>query len=93
MYVNHQEKIGGRVCKDAITKLMLEHAPWLAQEARKYVDVQSWKEFAKTGTLDVDEEPDVEMDELELNNSLRRISGSPAPLAPSSNHRRVRRLF
>jgi hypothetical protein len=91
-YVDHQNKVGGRVCKDTIIKLMLEHAVWLSEEARKSVNVQSWKDFAKTRILDLDEESDVEMDELEFNNPPRPIPSSPARFTLSSKRRRVRQL-
>jgi hypothetical protein len=91
-YVSHQKKIGGRVCKDTIIKLMLEHAAWLAEEARRYVNVQSWKDFAKTRILDLGEDSDIEMVELEFNDQLRPIHNSPAPFTLSPGRRRVRQL-
>jgi hypothetical protein len=91
-YINHQEEAGMPVCKDTIVALMLRHAAWLAQEAKRFVDVQSWKDFAKTGTLDLDGESDVGMDELEIDRLVRPISKSPATLTLLPGHRRVRPL-
>ena len=69
---------------------MLKHAAWLAEEARRYVNIQSWKDFAKTGILNLDEDPDIEMDELEIDRLVRPTPSSPATLTLSPGHKRVR---
>ena len=85
--MDHHTK--ARVCvdKDAIVRLMLKNAVWLAEHAKRYVNVQSWKEFAMTKVLDVDEEWDAEMDEPEYRHLARTI-----PIVPiiSSKRKRVR---
>lgn len=78
------------VCKSTIIELMLKHAAWMAEQARRHVDVQSWKDFAKTGILYFDEESDVEMDEPGADRLARPIPGSPATLTLSLGHNRVR---
>jgi hypothetical protein len=89
-FMDHHAEAGTRVSKDAVVELMLKHATWLAVAAKQYVDVQSWKEFAKTKVLDVDEELDVEMDEPEHERLVRLIPGSPATLTLSPKRKRVR---
>ena len=81
-FVDHHTKTGVRVDKDAIVKLMLKNAMWLAEHAKRYVDVQSWKEFAMTKVLDVDEEWDAEMDEHEYRHLARTIPIVPIILSP-----------
>lgn len=71
---------------------MLKHAAWLAADAKRSVDVQSWRGFAKTGVLDLDEELDIEMDELENDRLVRPVSNSPANLTLSPGYRQVRPL-
>lgn len=88
--MDHHAEAGTRVSKGTVVKLMLEHARWLAEEARRCVDVQSWKNFARTGVLDVDEGWDVEMDEPEYERLVRLIPGSPASLTLSPKRKRVR---
>ena len=73
--------------KDAVIKLMLKHAMWLAEEAKRYVDVKSWKEFAQTKVLDVDR--DAEMDESDYERLVPCIPSSPAALASSPKPKRV----
>lgn len=67
---------------------MLKHAVWLAEAAKRDVNVQSWKEFARTKILGADE--DVEMDELEYEDPARPTPGSPVASAPSPKRKRVR---
>lgn len=67
---------------------MLKHAMWLVEEAKRDVDVKSWKEFAETGILDEDE--DAEMDEPEYERLIPRIPSSPATHALSPKRKRVR---
>jgi len=87
-FVKHHAEDGVRVCKDVVVKMMLKYAMWLVEEAKRDVDVKSWKEFAKTGILDEDE--DAEMDELEYERLIPRIPSSPATLALSPKRKRVR---
>jgi len=89
-FMDHHAEAGIRVSKDAVVELMLEHARWLAEEARRYVDVQSWKYFTKTKVLNVNEEWDVEMDEPEYERLVRPTPGFPASLTLSPNRKRVR---
>ena len=89
-YVNHQTKSGMRVCKDTIVKMMLKQAAWLAEQARRYVNVQSWKDFAKSGILDLDEEVDAEMDELEISDLLHPMPSTMETLSISPKRKRVR---
>lgn len=87
--MDHHAKIGVHVSKDSVVKLMLNHATWLVEEAKRFVDVQSWKEFALTKVLDVDEDRDVEMDETDYEHLARSIPmHSPIPLSPK--RKRVR---
>lgn len=86
--MNNQAEAGKRINKDAIVRLMLKHAVWLAEAAKRDVDVQSWKEFAETEILSVDE--DVEMDELEYEDPAHPTPGSPAASAPLPKRKRVR---
>lgn len=84
------------ICKDTIVALMLKHATWLAKWAKQYVNVQSWKAFASTGILDLDERLDVEMYEIERD--LCRLVGqsipdSQAALTLSPRYERVRPLY
>lgn len=88
--MDHHTKNGIRVDKDAIVRLMLKHAVWLAEHAKRYVDVQSWKEFAKTKVLDMDEEWDAEMEEPEYQHLARTIPIVPIALSPSTRRKRVR---
>jgi len=88
--VDHHTKTGVRPDKDAIVRLMLKHAVWLAENAKRYVDVQSWKEFAITKVLDVDEEWDAEMDGPEYRLLARTIPIVPITLTPSPRRKRVR---
>lgn len=76
-YVDHQEEAGIPVCKETIVAYMLRHAKWLAEEAKRSVNVQSWNNFAKTGVLDLDEDRDVGMDELENDRLIRPIPDPP----------------
>ena len=93
-YVRHQTiSVGTETYKDAMTKLMLKHALWLSEEARRRVDVQSWIDFARTGVLGTGEELDVEMDEWEIDDLLRRTSCTPALALPPSKRRRVSVLY
>ena len=88
-FMDHHAKIGVHVSKDSVVKLMLNHATWLVEEAKRFVDVQSWKEFALTKVLDVDEDRDVEMDETDYEHLARSIPmHSPIPLSPK--RKRVR---
>jgi hypothetical protein len=87
-FMKHREEAGERVDKDVVIKLMLKHAMWLAEEAKRYVDVKSWKEFARTEILDVDE--DDEMDEAEYERVVPGIPSSPATLSLSPKRKRVR---
>jgi hypothetical protein len=89
-FMDHHAEAGIRVSKDTVIKLMLEHAPWLADQGKQIVDIKAWKEFARTKFLDVDEEWDVEMDVLEDENLVRPLPGSPAILTPSPKRKRVR---
>jgi len=89
-FMDHHTKAGVRVDKDAVIRLMLKHAVWLAEHAKRYVDVQSWKEFAITKVLDVDEEWDAEMDEPEYRDLARTIPIVPIALTPSPRRKRVR---
>ena len=86
--MEHHTETGLRVNKDVIVKLMLKHAMWLAEEAKRYVDVKSWKEFARTKILDVDE--DTEMDEPEYEHLVPCIPSSPGTLVLSPKRKRVR---
>lgn len=71
-----------------VVELMLKHAMWLAEEAKRYVDAKSWKEFAKTKILNVDE--DTEMDEPEHERLVPCIPGPPGAPALSPRSKRVR---
>ena len=84
-FMNYNEKTGRYVSKDSAIEMMSKHAMWLVEQAKRYVDVQSWKEFAKTKDLCLDE--DVEMDEPERRRPVRCISSS-SPTPPE--HKRVR---
>jgi len=85
--MNHHAEAGRSVSKDKAVKLMLKHALWLAEDAKQYVDSKSWKEFAKTRVLYVDE--DVEMDEPERGRLVRPISSSPLTLDFLPKQKRV----
>jgi len=87
-FMDHHAENGIHISKDDIVKLMLKHAMWLAEQAKRYVDVPSWREFAKTKTLDLDEEWDAEMDEPGHERLVRPIP--PAALTFSSKRERVR---
>ena len=88
-YVDHQAKRGKRVSKESTVELMLTHAMWLVEEAKRYVDVQSWEEFARSKVLNVDEQRDVEIDEPEHERPLCPIPSSPIPLSPKRKRVRV----
>lgn len=88
-YISHQAEAGIRVCKGTIIKLMSKHAAWLSEEARRYVNVQSWKDFARTGDLDLDEDQDVEMDEIEINHLVVPILSPEPSLVLSPKRKRV----
>jgi len=66
----------------------------LVEEAKRHVDIPSWKTFAKTKILcvdeDLDEDSDVEMDEPEPEPAclVPPISGSPATLVLSPKRKR-----
>ena len=75
--------------KNTVVALMLKHAAWLVGEAKQHVNVQSWKDFAQTGVLRLDEEPDIEMDQLENFHLARPIPNSPTTLALSPTRKRV----
>jgi hypothetical protein len=89
-YISHHAEAGMSVCRDAVIKLMLSHAKWLVGGAKRYVNVQSWKDFARTGTLDMDEESDVQMDEVDNDLLARPVPSSPAALSLSPGRKRVR---
>lgn len=63
-YIRHHGEDRTTVHGDAVVKLMLRHAKWLVREAEQYVNVQSWKDFARSGTLGAEEWSDVQMDEI-----------------------------
>lgn len=86
--MEHHAEAGIRVNRDAVVELMLKHAMWLVEEAKRYVDVPSWKEFARTKVLDLSE--DVEMDEPEDDRLVRPIPSSPGTLTLSPKNKRVR---
>jgi hypothetical protein len=88
--MDHHAKAGIHVSKDAIVERMLKHAMWLAEEAKRLVDVEAWKEFALTEVLNVDEELDVEMDGLECERLVHLLPGSPETLILSPKRKRVR---
>ena len=69
---------------------MVKHAMWLAEQAKQYVDVQSWKEFATTKVLNVDEDWDAGMDGPELRRLARPIPIIPITLSLSPRRKRVR---
>ncbi|KAF9786950.1 hypothetical protein BJ322DRAFT_1052869 [Thelephora terrestris] len=89
-YIDHQTKAGMRVCKGTVVEMMLKHAAWLAEAAKRHVNVQSWKDFARTGILDIDEELDAEMDEREITSHLLRPT--PSTLATRSISPKRKRL-
>ena len=89
-YISHHEEAGMSVRRDAVLQLMSRHAKWLVGEAKRYVNVQSWKDFARTGTLDIDEESDVQMDEVDNGLLTRPVPSSPAALSLSPGRKRVR---
>jgi len=89
-FMDHHTKNGVHVDKDAIVGLMLKNAMWLAEHAKRYVDVQSWKEFAVTKVLDVDEDWDAEMDEPKYRHLARTIPIVPITHTPSPRRKRVR---
>ncbi|KAF9654361.1 hypothetical protein BDM02DRAFT_3264890 [Thelephora ganbajun] len=86
--MNHNREAGIRVSKDAIVKRMLKHAIWLTEQAKRHVNIQSWKDFARTKVLDVDRESDVEMAEPDDERLVRPILSSSAPLALSPKQKR-----
>ena len=91
-FMDHHAKLGIPVSRDDIVKLMLKHAKWLAEQAKQYVDVRAWKEFALTKVLDVDEEwdADAEMGDLGHRPLARTIPIIPIALTPSPRRKRVR---
>jgi hypothetical protein len=91
-YVNHHADAGIPVRKDAVIELMLKHAVFMFEEAKRYVNIQSWKDFARTKDLDIDEESDVEMDAPESSRVVRPGPSSPATLTLSPRRKRVRPL-
>ena len=88
--MNHHAKAGVPFSKDTVVELMLKHAKWLIEGARRQVDVQSWKEFAKTKVLDVGEEWDVEAEGPEFEHLDRSTLDSPGFLTLSPKRKRVR---
>lgn len=86
--MDHHAKAGIEVDKDAVLELMSKHAMWLVEEAKRYVDIQSWKDFASSQVVNVDEEWDAEMDDLGYGHSALPIPSSPIPLSPK--RKRVR---
>jgi len=88
-FMDHHKKAGIPVSKDAIVRKMLKYATWLAEDAKRYVDVQSWKEFAANKVLDVDERWDAETDELEYRRLVRTIPIIPVAPTPSPRRKRV----
>lgn len=61
--VNCNAEAGTHANKDAIVNLMLKDAMWLAEAAKRDVNVQPWMRFAETRALDVS--GDIEMDEFQ----------------------------
>ena len=86
--VDQQTEAGRHVNKDAIIKMMAKHATWMVKNAPRDVDTPSWKEFAKTKVLDVDQ--DIEMDEPGYDHPVRRILTSPVDPPLSPKRKRVR---
>ena len=89
--VDQQTKAGTRVNKDTIIKTMAKHAMWMAKNAQRSVDVASWKEFANTEILDIDE--DVDMDAPGYGRPVRRILSSSVSPPLAQKRRRVRPSF
>lgn len=88
-YISYQAEAGICVCQETIIKLMSKHAAWLSEEARRYVNVQSWKDFARTGDLDLDEDQDAEMDEIEISHPVGPTLSPEPSLALSPKRKRV----
>lgn len=89
--VDHQTKAGTRVNKDAIIKTMGKYAMWMVKNAQRYVDVASWKEFAHTKILDIDD--DIEVEGPGYGRPVRRILSSSASPPLSPKRKRVRPPF